>query len=109
MFTALVIMLPLFCLTLAAALEELLKKPFEGPELGRFLRNIATAGVLLSLLPPATEQGHVLRPLFDISLMLALAGGILIRAGQSPLPRVWFALSAFGSVATLSVWMIAPL
>lgn len=115
MFLALVIMVPLLCLTLLAAFEGLRRAMLEaslGPQLvlfGYFCLNVGLAGLVLAKLPMLLEaQSELLRPLYDSSLMIGLFGAILVRAGQSHKPSIWIGLAAIGFSVTLGIWMVTP-
>jgi hypothetical protein len=116
MFLPLVVLLPLFCLTLAAALEGLIDIWQEGltrRQLGPFghvLWNLGAAGALLAILPITMKaDAELVRPLFDLSVEAALIGTVFVRAGQSVRPMIWFGLALVGLIMSLAIWMVAAL
>ena len=113
MFLPLVIMAPLFCLSLMISLTELRKLFALGIHIEQVERigyaavQLGIAGAVASRLPGAVDLSFdLLRPLFDVALAVTLFGVSLMHAGRRQDTVLWLQISAVGFISTLAVWMV---
>lgn len=116
MFFALVIMVPLLCLSIFSILESLTilgKKSelqYRLTPLGYILMHCGIAGVVMAKLPMLIHPGSgLLRPLLDGSLSTILLGSVMVRAGYSQIPRLWVGLAAIAAGVILAIWKLSAL